>query len=444
MTAMKVSDATIYALSSGALPAGVAIVRVSGPKAGDVVVRLFGRLPAPRSASYGVIGFDPVDPIDRGLVIWFPGPASFTGEDCAEFHLHGGRAVVRALLDAVSKIEGMRPAEAGEFSRRAFQNDRMDLTAIEGLADLVNAETEAQRRVALRQAGGATASVLDRWRTRVVRCRALIEADLDFADEEDVPGSVADSVWAQAAALADEMERHLQEADRGERLRSGFDVVLLGRPNAGKSSLLNALARRPAAIVTPEPGTTRDLIEVRLDLGGYPVTLVDTAGLREGGGSIEAEGMRRARDRAERADLILWLQAPDDIGGVDDVGTRASSGDVWCVATKSDLGAAAGTFAHRISTLTGEGLGALERALGAFVAHRIGGIEDVVITRARHRDGVAACVRHLRAAVHASDAGLELRAEDLRAAADTLGRLTGRIDVEDLLDVIFRDFCIGK
>jgi tRNA modification GTPase len=431
---------TIYALSSGALPAGVAIVRVSGPRARAVLERLFGRITQPRTAVYGPIGSDHADPIDRGLVVWFPAPASFTGEDCVEFHLHGGRAVVAAMFGELAKMDGLRPAEAGEFSRRAFLNDRLDLTAVEGLADLINAETDAQRRLALRQAGGAIGSVLDAWRTRLIRCRALIEADLDFADEDDVPGSVADAVWVEAAAVAADMERHLASSDRGESLRSGFEVVLLGAPNAGKSSLLNALARRPAAIVAAEPGTTRDLIEVRLDLGGYPVTLVDTAGLREATGAIEAEGIRRAQERAGGADLVIWLQALDDV----DPGPAIADGDVWRVATKVDLGFATGDFAHRISTVSGEGLDALETALAAFVAERIGTIDDVVITRVRHRDGLARCVRHVRAALANEDAGLELRAEDLRSAADALGRLTGRVDVEDLLDVIFRDFCIGK
>jgi tRNA modification GTPase len=284
--------------------------------------------------------------------------------------------------------------------------------------------------------------LLDGWRTRLIRCRALIEAELDFADEDDVPGSVSASVWQEAAVIADEMERHLVVADLGQRLRSGFDVVLLGAPNAGKSSLLNALARRPAAIVTAEPGTTRDLIEVRLDLGGYPVTLVDTAGLRDAEGVVEAEGIRRARERAGAADLILWLVASDAV-------SHESSPPpvgciVWCVATKVDLGAPFGTFDHQISMVTGEGLAELEAAVGAFIADRMGGFEDVLITRARHREGLAKCVRHIRAALGAGDFGLELRAEDLRVAADALGRLTGRVDVEDLLDVIFRDFCIGK
>lgn len=430
---------TIFALSTGALPSGVAVVRVSGPRTADVVRALFRRLPEPRVARYGAIGSDSDDPIDRGLVLWFPGPRSFTGEDCAEFHLHGGRAVVASILAALGSFDGLRSAEAGEFSRRAFDNGRMDLTAIEGLGDLIHAETEAQRRMALRQADGGVARVLDQWRERLIRCRALIEADLDFADEEDIPGSVADSVWREAAAVATEMAQHLARAGNGERLRSGFEIVLLGAPNAGKSSLLNALARRPAAIVTPEAGTTRDLIEVRLDLGGYPVTLVDTAGLREAAGLVEAEGIRRARQRADGADLVLYLVSPEDAVELADIPAGA-----WVIATKSDLGPVSLSYDLALSTVTGAGLDDLEGRLSAHVHETIGGIEDLLITRARHRDGLQTCVAHLQRAMDGDGLGLELRAEDLRRAADALGRLTGRVDVEDLLDVIFRDFCIGK
>ena len=434
---------TIFALSSGTLPAGVAVIRLSGRGTQAAVRRLLGRLPAPRVATYGVIrGRDGAE-LDRGLTLWFPGPASFTGEDCAEFHLHGGRAVVQVVVACLTAIQGLRPAEAGEFSRRAFLNGKIDLTAVEGLADLISAETESQRRLALRQSSGSTGAILEQWRGRLIRMRALIEAELDFPDEEDVPGSVSDAVWSDAAELINEMRRHLDRATRGERARVGLEVVIMGPPNAGKSSLLNALARREAAIVTPEAGTTRDLIEVRMDLGGYPVTLVDTAGLREAAGMVEAEGIRRARDRGAGADLLIWL-TPADESAVAAMPERSDR--MWRVVSKTDLVAAAGNDGadFHLSTRTGEGLLALEVALQQLAERELGGAEDLVITRSRHRLGLEACCRHLQAALTGERSGLELRAEDLRLAADALGRLTGRVDVEDLLDVIFRDFCIGK
>ena len=281
-------------------------MRISGPGARFGLETLTDSLPEPRRASLRFIRTESGEAIDRGLVLFFPGPESFTGEDVAEFHVHGGRAVVAALLAALSALPGFRAAEAGEFTRRAFHNQRMDLTQVEGLADLVAAETEGQRRQAMRQAEGVLGRLYDGWREDIIRARALIEAELDFPDEDDVPGSISDEAWAMVAALETEIADHLADR-RGERLRDGAEVVILGAPNVGKSSLVNAIARRDVAIVTAEAGTTRDLIEVRLDLGGYPVTLVDTAGLREAAGLVEREGIRRAEDRAARADLVLWL-----------------------------------------------------------------------------------------------------------------------------------------
>ncbi|MDR3493682.1 MAG: tRNA uridine-5-carboxymethylaminomethyl(34) synthesis GTPase MnmE [Ancalomicrobiaceae bacterium] len=443
MTAGNRHSDTIFALSSGAPPAGVAIIRISGPAAATALMTVFGRLPVPRVASYGAIRVDACD-IDRGLVLWFPGPNSFTGEDCAELHLHGGRAVVRAALEALGRIGGLRLAEAGEFTRRAFFNDKLDLTEVEGLADLIAAETESQRRQALRLAGGAGRAVFEAWRAGLIRCRALIEAELDFPDEDDVPGSVSQEVWAEARDLAADMRRQLAASETAERLRGGLEVVLMGRPNAGKSSLLNALARREAAIVAPEAGTTRDLIEVHLELAGNPVTVVDTAGIREVTGVVEREGIRRARDRGATADLVIWLSAVDDPAAAD----PGLAGDVWSVATKCDLRSAAveGAAAARleISVASGTGLAELEAALTRFAAERLAGAEDAVVTRIRHAQGVAAAIAHIEAALAAEGQGLELRAEDLRRATDALGRITGRIDVEDLLDVVFGQFCIGK
>lgn len=454
---------TIYAVSSGRLPSGVAVVRISGPQCRFVTETMCGTLPPARVAHLIPIRDRNETVIDRGLVLWFPGPASFTGEDVAEFHLHGSRAVVAALGRALATFVGVREAEAGEFTRRAFINGKMDLTEVEGLADLLVAETEAQRQQALAQTAGSLRNLYDGWRTRLIRARALLEADLDFADEEDVPGSAVEDAFGEVGRLTTEIRRHLDDGHRGERLRDGFQVVLLGAPNAGKSSLLNALARRDVAIVADEAGTTRDIIELHLDIAGLPVTLVDTAGLREGGGRVEREGMRRALDRSARADLILWLVAPD-IGDDRFVPSLENNSAVWRIDTKCDLyetrdaarevlrAPETESFSKRfcVSATTGAGLDILEGALaGAFrgevreMAARTG---DGCLgpTRDRHRAGLSETLRHLDRAMAIREIGLELAAESLRSAADSLGRITGRIDVEDLLDVIFRDFCIGK
>jgi tRNA modification GTPase len=385
--------------------------------------------------------------IDRGLVLFFPGPGSFTGEDVAELHVHGGRAVVSAVLARLGQVPGLRPAEPGEFTRRAFLNGRVDLTEVEGLSDLIQAETEAQRRQAVRQASGGLREIFDGWRARLVKARAMVEAELDFADEEDVPGSVSDLAWLEAAEIAGEIGRQLDNQHSGERLRDGAEVVLIGPVNAGKSSLINALARRDVAIVSPEPGTTRDIIEVRLDIGGYPFTLVDTAGLRQSEGAVEREGMRRARARAGGADVVL---AVGDVTGPGPAGEFEGVPFVVGVGTKVDLvdseeerARLSGVFDVLVSSETGEGLDALLDALLAFARDAMQPGESSLITRARHRATLATCRDAL---VRSGDAALplELRAEELRHASDELARLTGRIDVEDLLDVIFRDFCIGK
>jgi tRNA modification GTPase len=438
---------TIFALSSGAPPAGVAVIRMSGPGVRFGLETLLGSLPDVRKASLRLIkGLDGT-PIDQGLVLFFAAPESFTGEDVGELQVHGGRAVLDALFSTLGGLEGFRPAEPGEFSRRAFLNRRLDLTEVEGLADLVMAETEAQRRQALRQSEGGLREIYEAWRGRLIRARAMVEAELDFAEEEDVPGSVAELAWADVSELAGEISRHLEDGRRGERLREGAEIVVLGPPNAGKSSLINTLAGRDMAIVTEEPGTTRDLIEVRLDLGGFPMTVVDTAGMREAAGAVEAEGIRRAGERAGRADLVLWLsdisggpiEAPPDLGT-----------PVLRLATKLDLidslperSRQAADFDLSISTVTGEGMSELVRRLEEFAARELSPGESPLITRARHRTALEACREALEAAGEAAGS-VELRAEELRRATDSLGRITGRVDVEDLLDVIFREFCIGK
>jgi tRNA modification GTPase len=433
------SSDTIFALSSGAPPAGVAVIRVSGPAVRFGLETLIDSIPEPRRASLHSIRGTDGNTLDRGLVLFFPGPASFTGEDVAEFHVHGGRAVVAAMLSALDALPGFRPAQAGEFTRRAFANQRLDLIQVEGLADLVTAETEAQRRQALHQADGALGRLYDGWRDRLVRARALIEAELDFPDEEDVPGSVSVQAWDIVGEVEKELVDHLADR-RGERLRDGAEVVILGAPNAGKSSLLNAIARRDVAIVTPEPGTTRDLIEVKLDLGGYPVTLVDTAGIRETDGAIEREGIRRAEARAAAADVVLWLEDASDSSG------PPAPANAIRVATKIDLidSAAQRSPGAAVSSRTGAGINDLIALITTRIVAELPPAESPLITRSRHRSAVQSAAGSLAKARSSDGSALELRAEDLRLASDALARVTGRIDVEDLLDVIFRDFCIGK
>jgi len=438
---------TIYALSSAQGRAGVAVIRISGRDTAAAVEALTGRGPGtPRMAELRHFR-DPADgaPLDQGLLIWFEGPRSFTGEDVAELHLHGGRAVVAGMLVALGRLPGLRVAEPGEFTRRAFENGKLDLTAAEGLADLIDAETSAQRRQALRQMEGALGALYEGWRGRLIRVLAYAEAEIDFPDEEEVPGNLTAELQPEILALLSEMRAHLDDGGRGERLREGVEVAIVGPPNVGKSSLLNRLARREAAIVSDEAGTTRDVLEVRLDLGGVPVTLADTAGLREAAGAIEREGVKRALARAEAADLRIVVVGLRPDGGLDGDFALAREGDLRVI-NKADLGPCDDVGAVAVSAATGTGLEAFEVALAREVASRFEASEHPVITRSRHREGLKACVEALDRALDALRAGraTELVAEDLRLAARSLGRITGRVDVEDLLDVVFRDFCIGK
>lgn len=433
---------TIYALSTAPGRAGVAVIRVSGAAARDAVARLTDAAPPrPREATLRRFR-DPStgDALDRGLVLFFESPHSFTGEDVAEFHIHGGRAVVAAMLRALAHMAPLRAALPGEFTRRAFENGKLDLTAVEGLADLIDAEIEAQRVQALRQMEGALGHLYEGWRARLMRALAYAEAEIDFPDEE-VPGDLIAKLGPEIGALSSEIAVHLDDGGKGERLRDGVEVAIVGLPNAGKSSLLNRLAGRDAAIVSDEAGTTRDVLEVRLDLGGVPVTLADTAGLREAIGAIEQEGVRRALARAEKADIRIVVAAPGEGGDF----ALAREGDLR-VMNKMDLGGKADGDVIGVSALTGDGLDALEAALREKVGAAYEAHEHPLITRARHREGLAACAASLARASEALEAGrdAELIAEDLRLAARALGRITGRVDVEDLLDVIFRDFCIGK
>lgn len=443
---------TIYALSSAPGRAGVAVIRLSGPDAADALAALTGgKLPEPRVAALRKLRDDTGALLDEGMVLWFPAPHSFTGEDVVELQVHGGRAVLRAIFAALAKLPGLRLAEPGEFSRRAFEHGKLDLTAAEGLGDLINAETEAQRKQALRQMQGALGQLYEGWRNQLTRALAHLEADIDFPDE-DLPEGVAAEVKPQIARLREEIAAHLNDRQRGERLRDGLMVAIVGAPNVGKSSLLNALAKREAAIVSDIPGTTRDVIEVHLDLGGYPVVLADTAGLRESADAIESEGVARALKRAESADLkIVVLDAtrktvPKDTEALID-------SDSIVVANKADATAVLagwelnGRKVLPISVRMNTGMNTLLDLLEKEVVARIGLTGSATLTRARHREALTDCIAALDRFLRGSErhnTSAELAAEDVRLAARALGRITGRIDVEDLLDVIFRDFCIGK
>jgi tRNA modification GTPase len=511
---------TIFALSSGRIPAAIAVVRISGPRAGDALKALSGRIPEPRKAAFARVR-DPAtaEPIDEALALWFPGPNSETGEDAAELQLHGGRAVLAAVFAALGRMDGLRPAEAGEFTRRGFENGKIDLTAVEGLADLVAAETEGQRRQALRQMQGALRARAEGWREKLISALALVEAGIDFSDEGDVPEDLTAPARAIAHELEAEIAAALDDGRRGERLREGMVVAIAGPPNAGKSTLLNRLAQREVAIVSPYAGTTRDVIEVHLDLGGWPVTLLDTAGIRATADPVEMEGVRRAQARAAAADLVLWVvdasaggpEAEAGAGGwsggggavpADQSGrplaarpaacgeaaygqgpqsglaagaaSKASAQTVWLVLNKVDLidrgldhaGAVASkdhpaahirhsvlsrsnelkeqTYNDRfnLSASTGAGMTDLISALQQQAESLLGAAEPALVTRERQR----AALEDARAALARAQLPLseDLLAEELRTSANALGRLTGRVDVEDILDVIFRDFCIGK
>jgi tRNA modification GTPase len=449
--------ATIFALSSGRPPAAIGVVRISGPRAGAALQALIGRVPEPRKAALARVRDKSGEVIDEALVLWFPAPNSETGEDVAELQLHGGHAVISAVLAALGEVEGCRFAEAGEFTRRAFENGKLDLTAVEGLADLIAAETSAQRRLAYRQLKGLIGDRAEDWRRRLVEALALVEARIDFSDEADVPEDLVRPALYAAQQLRSEIAASLADGGRGERLRDGLVVAIAGPPNAGKSTLLNRLARREAAIVSPHAGTTRDVIEVHLDVGGYPVTLLDTAGIRDSDEPVEQEGVRRARERAADADLVLWVaDVSANDGAVIERPKNLEKTTVWLLENKIDaidakslgLGLECKNefeFMIRISADTGEGMEAVAAALRHFAVQQFAESESVLITRARHRQALSQTVASLdRALAHRNAATEELIAEDLRAASTTLGRLTGRVDVEDILDVIFRDFCIGK
>jgi tRNA modification GTPase len=437
---------TIFALASGSQRAGVAIVRVSGPAALLTFKNLTARpVPPPRLASFGSFRTPQTKKLlDRGMAIYFPGPASFTGEDIVEYHLHGGVAVIQGFLSALANQPGCRMAEPGEFTRRAFENGKMDLTAAEAVADLIDAETEAQRTQALDQLGGGLARLYQGWAETLKKVLAHQEADIEFPDE-DMPTGISEGLKADISTLLAEMRAHLNDKRRGERLRNGLLIAILGAPNAGKSSLLNALAQRDAAIVSEEAGTTRDIIEVHLDLGGYPVILADTAGLRTAENKIEAEGIRRAQKLAGDADIKIILF--DGTAVAPDAETlKMVDGNSIVVTTKSDLikktSSSLGNESYSISSTTGSGLEIFLKALTEKVAALFGTRSGPSLTRERHRLALTEAAGALERCLQAKLP--ELAAEDLRLALRSLGSITGKVHVEQLLDAIFRDFCIGK
>jgi tRNA modification GTPase len=440
---MHPREQTIFALSSGRPPSAIAIVRVSGPQAGGALTKLAGKIPVPRVATRALLRDGGQQPIDDAVVLWFPGPASATGEDVAEFHVHGGRAVLSALFGALSDVADMRAAEPGEFTRRAFENGKLDLTEAEGLDDLIHADTDRQRRQALRQLKGLLGDKARDWRAQIIEASALIEAGIDFSDESDVPPELIAPALAKIKTLLGEIEEVLAAQGRSERLREGLVVAITGPPNVGKSTLMNQLARREVAIVSPHAGTTRDVIEVQLDLDGYPVTVIDTAGIRETDDPVEQEGVRRARARAAEADLVLWLA---DAQSGKNLEERAAP--VWTVRNKIDLEAGSPPGSDgvdfAISASRGDGLQELIAALVGFAQDYFGSESGGLIGRERQRKLLQQTAASLQRSIEVVRAGEELAAEELRSAAYSLGRLLGRVDVEDILDVIFREFCVGK
>lgn len=436
-------DETIYALSSGVGKAGIAVIRLSGPDAEPAAIAICGK-PVPEARRLGRrVLRDPesAEILDEAMLAHFPGPGSYTGEDIVELHIHGGAASIDAVLAALARRPGLRLAEPGEFTRRAFANGKMDLTEVEGLADLIDAETAAQRRQALRQARGGLRVVYEGWAEALTRILAHYEAAIDFPDE-DLPEEIHSRNDLQISRLIENITQHLEGGARAERLRRGVQIAIVGQPNVGKSSLLNRLAGRDAAIVSDRAGTTRDVIAVQLDLGGYPATLVDTAGIQETADGIELEGIRRARLAVEDADIVVTVAA--ESGCYPDL--PEIEAPVIFVRNKSDLGESdrvpAGVEEHPVSAKTGAGLERFVAALSDSVRSEAGMTESPVLTRHRHREALVQVSAALRRALDLEDP--VLIAEELREALRWLGRLTGRVDVEALLDVIFRDFCIGK
>jgi tRNA modification GTPase len=445
---MQPQQQTIYALASGRTPSAIAIIRISGPASGRVLERLCGKRPQPRLATLATLKRSDGEAIDESVALWFPAPHSATGEDVAELQVHGGRAVIAAVFAVLETIDGVRPAEPGEFTRRAFENGKLDLTEAEGLDDLIHADTDRQRRQALRHLKGLLGTRAENWRQQIIEASALIEAGIDFSDEGDVSTELVAPALRKIAALKAEIEKTLAASAQSERLRDGLTVAIAGPPNAGKSTLLNRLAKREAAIVSPHAGTTRDVIEVHLDLDGYPVTLIDTAGLRDTDDPVEQEGVRRARERVRVSDIVLWLSDARETLPKGE-GISNNSAPVWTVRNKTDLvvnekKANADPAEFEISAARGDGVDALIAALVSYAHTYFGAGENAIVSRARHRNLLLEAVQALGRAEQLAGQGDEFVAEELRIAVHSLGKLLGRVDIEDILDSIFRDFCIGK
>lgn len=430
---------TIFALGAGVGKTAIAVIRLSGPLTAGVVQKMAGVLPPPRQAHYTSLRApEDGELLDRCIVLYFPAPATPTGEDYAELQIHGGRAVVDGVLATLSRQAGLRVAEAGEFVRRGFANGKLDLSQAEALADLIEAQTQAQRRQALRVAGGALRRKVEDWRSALIEGLALVEAELDFSDEADVSDFDRRRLEELLAPVCTEMSAALNDNPASERMRDGFRVMILGPPNAGKSTLINALTRRDLAIVSPHAGTTRDMIEAHLDIDGLPVTVIDTAGLREAVDEIEKIGVDRVFDRVSDADLAIWLTAD----GAPPPPAVVEQTDVLRVASKCDLVAPPPGWLG-LCAPSGEGLPALIAEISARARARLGDGDTALFARARHREATQMAFDALSLAL-SPQKPLELIAEDMRRASRALGRIVGAVDVEDILDAVFSRFCIGK
>ncbi len=434
---------TIFALSSGGLPSGVALIRISGPKSRVVIETMCPAFEFGQSVGLSPICFaDTKEVIDKGLVLSFVGPASFTGEDVVELQVHGGKGVVDSLLYSLSSLPGLRHADAGEFTYRGFENGKLDLTQAEGIADLIASETESQRKLAYDQSAGKARAKIESWLSRLIKMRAFIEAEIDFVEEEDIPGSVSNQVWNDVDGMIDEISSGLDSTNAGEIIRDGFKVTLMGKPNSGKSTLLNSLAGRDVAIVSDQPGTTRDIIEVRLNLGGQIVIVSDTAGIHDTEDAIEKEGIRRALESAEQTNFGIWLHAVGDEAAID-----AANADL-VILTKSDLGIDEDSQNPddylQISAKTNSGIDALIKIISDKATAGSANSNEIFFSRQRQKTGLLQALEFLKLAKAGTDEPLEIRAENMRIASDALGKIVGRVDVEDILGAIFSEFCVGK